>query len=65
MISDGNSLLRSGDFVHGGDGRTSPTSYARTSDFSVLLTRKLLKFLSRLYEMRIGCAKISAVVGSC
>ena len=25
----------------------------------MLLTRKLLKFLSRLYEMRSGCAKIS------
>ena len=33
--------------------------------FNVLLTRKLFKFLSRLYEMRSGCVKISAVVGSC
>ena len=30
MISDGNSSLRSGDFVRVGDERTSPTSYART-----------------------------------
>ena len=30
MISDGNSSLRSGDFVRFGDERTSPTSYART-----------------------------------
>ena len=29
MISDGNSSLRSGDFVRVGDERTSPTSYAR------------------------------------
>ena len=30
MISDGNSSLRSGDFVRVGDERTSPTSYARS-----------------------------------
>ena len=30
MISDGNSLLRSGNFVRVGDERTGPTSYART-----------------------------------
>ena len=37
MISDGNSSLRSGDFVRVGDERTSPTSYARTFECAGLM----------------------------
>ena len=39
MISDGNSSLRSGDFVRVGDERTSPTSYARTFECAGLVIR--------------------------
>ena len=39
MISDGNSSLRSGDFVRVGDERTSPTSYARTLECAGLMIR--------------------------
>ena len=39
MISDGNSSLRSGDFVRVGDERTSPTSYARTFECAGLMIR--------------------------
>ena len=72
MVGDGNSSLWSGKFVRVGDERTSPTSYARTFKcvgliigFECISTGELLKFLSRLNEMRSGCDKISAVVGSC
>ena len=37
MISDGNSSLRSGDFVRVGDERTSPTSYSRTFECAGLM----------------------------
>ena len=37
MISDGNSSLRSGDFVRVGDERTSPSSYARTFECAGLM----------------------------
>ena len=37
MISDGNSSLRSGDFVCVGDERISPTSYARTFECAGLM----------------------------
>ena len=40
MISDGNSSLRSGDFVRVGDERTSPTSYARVSPLNVINNAK-------------------------
>ena len=39
MISDGNSSLRSGDFVCVGDERTSPTSYAPTVECAGLMIR--------------------------
>ena len=39
MISDGNSSLRSRDFVRVGDERTSPTSYARTFECAGLMIR--------------------------
>ena len=39
MIGDGNSSLRSGDFVRVGDERTGPTSYARTFEFAGLMIR--------------------------
>ena len=71
MIGDGSSSLRSGNlFVMEMKGqvlhhtRTHLNVSGWWSDLSVLLTRKLLMFLSRLYEMRNGCEKISAGVGS-
>ena len=39
MINDGNSSLRSGDFVRVGDERTNPTSYARTFECAGLMIR--------------------------
>ena len=39
MISDGNSSLRSGDFVRVGAESTSPTSYARTFECAGLIIR--------------------------
>ena len=37
MIGDGNSSLRSGNFVRVGDERRSPTSYARTFECAGLM----------------------------
>ena len=63
MMGDGNCFLRSGNFVHVGDERTSPTSSARAFKCARFMigfgcTFDLeIAFLSRFYEMRSGCEK--------